>query len=259
MKKFRCITVVFVMALLFLSVNVAFAVNEQYEADYQKAMALKYSEKYDEAFTILNRLANSSPDIKYHFALIDTILEQFRIMKENKNPAWKTKAYAAKVKIKTMLMSNRSNPEFWLLYAKYSGLVEKDKHFQGGLKKALYYKPGYVDAYIVKGDIYFYQARITDAYETIEEDSVSYTGDYETEKYVRFFKGKEALAAYEKALKSQGITDEKKAAIYYKMAELKLQIFKNKDDSLEFWKKSVELSHDSKWGKLSNNRLNTYK
>lgn len=262
MKTSRCALFVCVLVLTVFFVHGALASDEQSEADYQEAMALKDSGKYDEAYEILRRLASAYPDNTYQLAFIDTTLEQLRILREEDNPAWKAKAKEAQWKIKSIskLSSNRNDPEFWLLYAKFSGLVEKDRHFKGGLKKFFYFKPEHVDGYILKGDIYFFEAKITDPDEFIKNDSASYTGkNYQTNKSVSFLKGEDAMSAYKSALSAQGLNNENKSAVFFKMGELSLQILNNIKDAIEFWNRSAELSSDNTWGKRSVERLKTYR
>ncbi len=223
MKKLQCVSVISMIAVIFLSFNVSFAVSEKDKSE---------------------------------LALVDALIEQSRILKESNDSTWIARAKEAKLKVKVLYMSNVNNPDYWLIYAKYSALEGKERHIDGGLKKAFYFRPGYIEAFIAKGDIYFHLAKIADPYETVEDESI-FAGINET--YVRHTKAMEAKSAYEAALKSEDIPDEKKAEVYYKQGELEMQMLKNREEAVSYWMKSISASPESKWGKLSKERFNTYK
>jgi len=255
MKTFMFISLLCLMVLLFFNTESIFGVGEEEESDYQRALNLKESEQYDEAIQIFGKLAAQYRDNKYHLHLLDAMIEQSRILKENRNSAWKARAKEAKLKVKTLYNSHATSADYWLLYARYSALEEKDHHIQAGLKKAFYFKPGYGEAFVAKGDIYLHLAKMADPYETMGDER---TLDGRTDLYVRHFKGREAKASYEAALRSADLTGERKASVYYRMGELEMQIFENKGEAIEKWKKAVSISPESKWGKLSREKLSIY-
>ena len=81
-------------------------------------------------------------------------------MKDMNMPTWKLPAKEAAYKIKLLYKTNYNNPEYWLVYAKYAALVNKERHVYGAFQKAFFFKPDYVEGYIAKGTIYTYLAKI---------------------------------------------------------------------------------------------------
>lgn len=225
---------------------------------YRKAIALKEVGDNDAAFDMFKKLTddNGKDQLRYTHALV----EQGVIMKDAKNPAWKVKAKEAAYNIKVLYRANLNNPDYWMVYAKYAALVNRERHVYGAFKKAFFFKPDYNEGHIVKGDIYTYLAKNTEPEETITSTSI--TDDLTTmmettgqDIFVRSIRGKEAKEAYETALVNQSLDNIRKAYIYYKIGELEMLIFSNKDEAARNWKKAIEIAPDSMYGKKSNELL----
>ncbi|MBI5409830.1 MAG: hypothetical protein HZA14_10735 [Nitrospirae bacterium] len=228
------------------------APDPQDEADYQNALDLIGAEKYEEAITLLTELAGKSNDFKYHYALIDAVLEKCRVMKEQNNSEWKTRMIEAQSRIKGVSRANRNNPDFWLLFVKFSGLREDERDVDSGLKKALAIKPDYIKAYILKGDVYSRLAKAAQdesIFDAVENKRMNVVN-------VREARGETSRAAYKHALESGNLSNEEKAAVLYNMGELELQIFGNKTKAEDFWNQSVSANPESKGAALSKERLN---
>lgn len=84
----------------------------------------------------------------------DAMIEQGMIMKDAKNPDLNWKAVEAQQKFKIFYRTNYNKPEYWLAYAKFAALVGKESHLSGAFKKAFFYKPNYIEGFILKGDLY---------------------------------------------------------------------------------------------------------
>ncbi len=225
------------------------APDDQTGEDYLQALSLQESAKYDEAIQILSRLVYKNQDVKYHLALIDALLEKSWDMKEAGNKNWKAVAIEGKTKIKDIYRDNLTNADYWILYSKLSAIVDRERNLSGGIKKALYYRPGDVKTLIIKGDLFFRLAKTTSRNHVFDDES----GD------TRKSRARKAKQAYKSALKDKNLSDEQRAYVCYSLGELNSQLFHDKRSSAKFWEQSVQASADSKWGTLSKERLDSNK
>ncbi len=221
---------------------------------YKKAIILIEGGDYDAAYDILKKLITENPDNnKYQLSYADTVLDQCIAMKMANNSLWKLKAKEGGAKIKALSRKMSGNADYYLAYAKYLWIAEtrKESNIYKTIDKALYYKPDYPHAYIVKGDIYFGLARDFNPVEQ-QMDSAALTGSPVSTKTSL---ADTALASYTKALASPDLNDRKKAYVYYKMGELEYQILNNSTRARANWEKAASLSPDSKTGELAKKRL----
>ncbi|HTZ18145.1 MAG TPA: hypothetical protein VMB78_06860 [Dissulfurispiraceae bacterium] len=221
---------------------------------YQKAIDLKEKGEYEAAIEMLQKLVDENQgDAKYEIARLDAIVEQSRDMKEAGNMAWRIKAKEAGYRIKTMLSANGGNGDYWVVYAKYSWIVEtnKETHITKALQKAFYYKPDNPEAYIVQADYYFDKAVY--ARGDNGQNSMMQGVGTNTESD-RFGLAKAAKSSYESALRGK-LSNARKAYVYYKMGSLEERIFQENDSAGKYWARAVKLSPDSRAGKLAGNRL----
>ncbi|MFA5846625.1 MAG: tetratricopeptide repeat protein [Thermodesulfovibrionales bacterium] len=228
--------------------------SQESEELYKKAIILIEGGDYDAAYDILKKLISENPDNnKYQLSYADTILDQCVVMKMANNSLWKLKAKEGGAKIKALSRKMSGNADYYLAYAKYLWLAEtrKESNIYKTIDKALYYKPDYPYAYIVKGDIYFGLARDFNPVEQ-QMDSAALTGSPVSTKTSL---ADTALASYTKALANPDLNDRKKAYVYYKMGELEYQILSSSTRARANWEKAVSLSPDSKTGELAKKRL----
>jgi tetratricopeptide (TPR) repeat protein len=255
-KKMYFLGVFFCVSFIVWGVNIACAeelsVPAKQDELYKRALALKEDGNYDAAFEIFKKLASENPnDSKYEISYLDIILDQCITMKALNNSAWMTKAKEVGGKIKTLYTKYARNAEYYLVYAKYSWLVEakREAHITKALEKSLYFKPNNPDAYILKGDIYLDQAKKADS---VEQHDEALKGSSTTSRQSL---AETAKTSYESALKSPDLSDRKKAYVYYKMGELESQIFGKKDIAKANWEKAAALAPDSKSGKSAREML----
>ncbi len=228
---------------------------EESEELYKKALALHEDGNYEAADEIFKKLINADPgNNKYQTGHIDTLLEQILILKEAKNPEWETKAKDAGSKIKFLHRANVSNADYYLVYAKYSWIIEtkKESNISKALEKAFYFKPNYCNAHITKGDIYLGLAKVSST--TVQTaDSTSLTGGGSV--YPKYSLGMIAKSAYESALSCPDLSNKKKAHIYYQLGELEIFALGDKEKAKASWEKAVSFSPDSRAGKSAKERL----
>lgn len=256
-KKMYFIVVCFCVSFIVWNVNIACAEDPSVQAKqdelYTKALTLKEDGAYDAAYEILKKLVDENPNVsKYELSYIDTVLDQSLIMKESGNSLWKVKAKEAGPRIKKIYSTHTRNADYYLVYAKYSWIIEarKEAHIYKALDKAFYFKPGYGNAHILKGDIYFYRAKNASPYEPPPDNALAGSSPP-----ARHSLAKEARISYESALSDTNLDNKRKAYVFYKIGELESRIFGNKEAAKTNWEKAVSLSPDSRGGRLSRERL----
>lgn len=223
---------------------------------YDKAMALKEEGNNNGALDVLKKIMdeNLSKDVlKY----TDALIEQCMIMKDANNPVWKTRAIDASQKVKMLYRTNFTNPEYWLVYAKFSALVNKERHVNGAFKKAFYFKPDFIKGYIVKGDLYYYLAKNMDPSSSYTSSSITgeTTETNDKSNSPRYVAGINARDAYSVAVNSSTLDNKKKSSLFYKLGELEFIILSNKPAAISNWEKAVELDAESVYGKRAKERL----
>jgi tetratricopeptide (TPR) repeat protein len=254
-KKMYFVVVCFCVSFIVWSVNIACAeeLNVQAKQDelYTKALTLKEDGDYDAAYEILKKLVDENPNVsKYELSYIDTVLDQSLIMKESGNSLWKVKTKEVGTRIKKIYSTHTRNAYYYLVYAKYSWIIEarREAHIYKALDKAFYFKPGYGNAYILKGDIYFDRAKNASTNEQIDVVMGTHAPSRDS-------LAKEARNSYESALSDSNLNNKRKAYVLYKIGELESQILGNKEAAKTSWEKAATLSPDSKAGKLARERL----
>ena len=224
------------------------------DQQYQHALSLKDKGEYDAAIRILQNLVDENQgNVRYEIARLDAIIEQSRDLKEAGNAGWKIKAKEVRYRIKVMHAANAGNGDYWVLYAKYSWIVESNKetHITKAIEKALFYKHDNPEAYIVQADYYFDKAVNTsgDGRQNTMMQGISTNAEGD-----RFSYAKMAKASYESALKGN-LRAARKAYIYYRMGSLEERIFQENASARKDWESAVKLSPESLAGRLARNRL----
>jgi len=215
----------------------------QHEESYKKAEDLREDGEYDAAFDIMRRLADESPDVRYKIACIDVILDQTKALKDANNPMWRIKAKEAKSRIELLKGFAAGNAYYFLVWSRYSWIVgaRRDKHIYGALEKAFSYKPNYLEAFILKGDIYLDLARNA-ARADQPQDKRSFSDT--------------ARASYDAALANPEITDKKKAYVLLRLGELEDHILGNKAAAKADWEKAISAAPGSRAGEQAKKLLN---
>jgi len=224
---------------------------------FDNAMSLREEGKKDAAMDMLKKIMDtcSNDELKY----TDAMIEQCVIMRDMNNYDWKMKAVEAQRKVKILLRTNYTNPEYWLVYAKFAALVDEENHLTGAFKKAFFYKPNFIEGYILKGDLYSYFAKNTSPSSTAANSAVTKKDNAmrtrNKENSLRYIRGVKAKDAYYVALNSMSLDNKKKSYVFYKKGELEHIILSNKAEAIRNWKKAAEFDPDGIYGKISKERL----
>ena len=220
---------------------------------YEKALILRDEGDYNVAIEIFQNLKRENPDVsEYELGYLDTAIEQSISLKESHNPEWNKRVREIGSKIKSLYRTYSTNAYYYLVYAKYSYLVEakRQSHIFKALEKAFYYKPHYSYGLIGKGDIYFGLARSAEPSDQKEVTSLGMSSIDSRQSFAMT-----AKTSYKSALSTTDLTNRKKAYIYYKMGNLENEIFGNKEAAKAAWEKAVSLAPDSRAGKNASARL----
>ena len=248
MKNFRMCAVIIAVLMAVSFASQTWALDQSQEEEYRKARRLLTESKTKKAMSIFTDLAkDNSSSFKIRLGIIDTNIEEARILKSGKKDGWKNKIYAAFGDLKSIFRANATSPEIYLSFAKCYWVNNRFLKANKSIKKALYYKPGYTEAFILRGDMFSRKAE----YLRINPDDSD--SEYEKRQAVRT-----AKLSYEKALSGNDIDTYTQALVNYKLGNF---LTKNgyKTKGIEYLDKAVELSPDSFWGKKSRERLNELK
>jgi|WetSurMetagenome_2_1015567.scaffolds.fasta_scaffold00030_67 hypothetical protein len=254
MKSLKLAAVLFAVCLI-LAGSVYAADRADVEERYRQAIALRENGDYDSSIDILHKLMNDNRGLsRYEIAWLDVILDQGREMKGSGNPAWKIKAVAAGHRIKAIRAANTGNPDYWVVYAKYSCLMEtrKEGYVTKALMKSFVYKPNNPEAYIAQADYYVDSARQSgiDAGSQYGMGNVTGNGG----EVNKFNLAKSAKASYEAALAGP-VSAARKAYILLNLGDLEARLLGDREAAKKYWAGAVELAPDGKFGKLAAQRL----
>lgn len=226
------------------------------EAKYQEAKKLLCEGKLDEALSVFTKLSKEVPsDLRLKLGVIDTTTEQAKVFKAQNNPVWKTKIYKAFGDLKRLFPANKTSPDIYLSFAKCYWVNNRLDKADTSLRKALYFNPSYMDAYIFKGNMYLEEGKILKkAISPVPTDAF----DSDHEKYEKYCsKSKESFKSA-LGLSSES-NNETKAMIHLRLGDTFHDLYDNKEGAIEEWNKAATLAPDCIWGKEAKQKLNKYK
>ncbi|MGA1840638.1 MAG: tetratricopeptide repeat protein [bacterium] len=223
------------------------------EAEYEKGKKLLCEGKLDEALSIFTKLSKDNPsDLRLKLGFIDTTTEQARVFKEKNNPVWKTKIYEAFGDLKRLFPSNKTSPEIFLSFAKCYWVNNRLEKADTSLRKAFYYNPGYMEAYIFQGTMYLEEGK---ALKKIISPVPTDTLDRDHDKFEKYCS--KAKESFESAL---GLSSENNAEttamIHLRLGDTYQYLYNNKEDAQKEWNKAVSFAPDCMWAKEAKEKLN---
>lgn len=257
MNLFRLLCGVVIVCSLLCSGTVCSAdpLSQEGAAGYRNAVELFRNHQHADALSAFVRLVQAYDSNKsYQFGRLAALVEIAKEEKERNNDAWKGKAKEAAAIIKQMYRQHMTDPEYYLVSARYYTLIERERELDVVIRKALHYRADPAETDIVKGDAYFWLARMTDPQEVKERASVMSASP---NLYARHDKAMKSKAAYDAALKTASLAGERKAYAYSMLSELERTMFRNKDQVTAYRMKAAEASPGSFWGKKSAEALRT--
>ncbi len=247
---FLCIT-----AMIGFNIPQSWSQELNQEKDYQRAQTLLGEGKLEEALVLLKKLSTDNPSgLKFRLGLINAKIEKARVLKVRQNPAWKKNIYQAFDDLKSIYRANRTSPELYLSFAKCYWLINQPRKTELFLRKAFYFNPGYIEAYIFRGNINLENGQKIKNFvgESEKDDFEDNKKDFEDNK-------RRARDSYLKLLSAPDIDGVTKGLAHYKLGKTYYDLYQNKRKASKQWKMAVSVSPESLWGKKAQERLNALK
>lgn len=238
-----------VIAGLFLCLGLIPSVASDLPAILSREDAVsRYKEgRLNEAVAAFDKLLAEKPgDDGLKIWRATVILEQARRMKEEKDAAYKGRIAGAYAALKPLVSRNADNPDWYYAMAKAFWLNDRASKARKAIAKALYYRPGFPEAYILLGDLAFDEG--------LNAPPPSLTGP--PVNPMEEFAAK-ASAEYERALQSQGLPPELCAEAYYRLGLVELVLRQKKGTAREWWSKAAAIAPKGRFGKMSQGKLDT--
>jgi len=198
------------------------------------------SEEAVQAFASLSAASPSDESLKIWHAL--AILDTAYFLRLGNLGGEDTLAERAYAILKPLRVSQRENPVWYYALAKAFFLNDRSHKGKKAIEKALYYRPGYPEAYILLGDI-AYNYGLNTVRQTWTEANPREEGRADSRKN------------YMHVLQISGLRPELKAEVEYKMGEVERRLAGRKDVAREWYEKSAATAADSRYGKLAAKRL----
>lgn len=169
-------------------------------------------------------------------------IQKAQDLKDRGDPQWRYQAKTIAVAIKRNYRAHAYNIDYWWAYTQYSILVERTRHIKKGIAKVLYFDAHHQEALILKGDVYFKEAK---GMPLDAGDDFGITRD-DVES--------DSRKAYRAALNAPHITKENTARVYYQLGEMAKE-FRKRDKAKRHWKKAITVAPESSWANLARSRL----
>ena len=144
MKYVRLLVLLCVVGLVVFKVSESWALEPVQEEKYELAQTLLEHGNLEDALRIFSQLSSENPShLGLRLGVINTTIEQSRVLKVSKNPAWQDKIYQAFGDLKKIYRANIASPEMYLSFAKCYLVNNRVGKAEKSLRKAFYYKPDY--------------------------------------------------------------------------------------------------------------------
>lgn len=248
MKRVTLLVFLIVIGLLSVAAKRTMALDEAQQKEIQKARILLLNERIEEAKKIFEELSQTNgSDFEVRRGIIDTTIEEARILKSGDMDGWKNKVYTAFTELENIYRTNATSPEIFLAFAKCYWINNRTSKAEKSLKKAFYYSPNYSEAYIFRGDMYLAEAK------KIKASSVF--DNYESDNNIKMRRMiNRAKSSYESAITIGKMNDTLKATAYYKPGEFNSYIG-DEVKAIDHWRKGAAISGDDHWSRKSQLRL----
>ncbi len=245
MRTLRLSFALVIIVAISLVATTSMAIDVTQNEEYKKAKLFLMEEKTQEAKDIFTKLLEeNSGDLNVQLGLIDTTMEEARILQSKKRGGWKSKIYSAFGELKGLYRANATSHALYVSFAKCYWLNNRFGKAEKSLKKAFYYDPDNFEGLVLKGDMFFARSKIV----TIDPNDMS-ASDRETYNRMRI-----SRESYEKAL-SMNADPSAQAMIHFRLGDL-YAYHHRKAKRAEQLKKAIEISPDSYWGVKAQEALN---
>lgn len=236
-----------VLALLlsgFCSV-VSNAAEADLPAAREEALALYRDGRAEEAVAAFDTLSGRFPSddsLKVWKAL--AWLEQARQMREEKKPEYQALVIRSYTVLKPLAGRQLDNPDWYYAMAKAYWLNNRSLKADKALKKAIFYRPVFPEAWMLLGDLAF-------------EEGVNAPPPPLTGSPVNPLEegAKKAGDEYRRVLNAPGLRPDLQAEACYKMGLVESVLRKKTDPARDWWGKAVAAAPGSWYGKSAQEKL----
>lgn len=160
-------------------------------------------------------------------------LEKIAELKLKKDSSWEKELEEVYLELRRLSYEKQNSSELYLLFAKsyrYNGRIDKAIK---ATEKALFFKPLYIEALILNGDLH-------------TEKFLEYGNNSEQEK---------AVESYEIALQIAELDNNVVSGIYLKLGDLNNFFPISKKTAKAYWKKAYEIAPESSSAKMALERM----
>ena len=180
--------------------------------------------------------APSDMELSSQIASIDTTIQELRRIKLSGSSEWKTKFKQVDHSLDVLEKRYKRSPDVYLCRAKSLEAIEKLPHAEKYIQKALSVSRNFPPAYMLKGDMYVW-------------DAMKSSPQYNRNKDLKI-----AVDAYESAIKSSSDKDFQ-ALTYSKMGNALADLGGSQEKAKAYWQKAVDIAPASEGARLSKSRM----
>ncbi len=193
--------------------------------------------RYSQPETFKPPLEAYSSDVQQQLAQIDPMLEEVRQLKSSGNLTWKIRIKEVFVALKPILGRHPTSPEVYLYYAKAYYLAEKLRKANKCFKKAAYYNPRYVEAFVLQGDMnYEFGIKIgSERSRTYKLDTI-------------------AVNAYGAAARAQA-DNSFQSMMYFKIGNVYAELSEDYQKARLYWQKAVSVNPNGEIAQRAGDKL----
>jgi len=235
----------FVVLLVSLCHMIALASEPISSAGMEAAIALYRNGRADEATVAFDNLVRQFPaddSLKVWKTL--AMLEKAIQMKEEKVPGYKALAVRSYAILKPLTYKMADNPDWYYAMAEAFWLNDRPMKAEKAIKKALYFRQDFPEAYMLLGDM---------AYDDgLNAPPALLTGPPINPMEEWAIK---ASAQYERVLNMQPLGPELGAEACFKMGMVELALRGKKESARIWWRKALNLAPQSRYGKLAQEKV----
>ncbi|HEX9191606.1 MAG TPA: hypothetical protein VF847_05880, partial [Candidatus Deferrimicrobiaceae bacterium] len=198
-----------------------------------------------EAVTAFENLSGKNPaddSLKVWKAL--AWLEQARQMREEKKPGYQALVERSYAVLKPLAGRQSDNPDWYYAVAKAYWLNNRSMKADKALKKAIFYRPVFPEAWMMLGDLAFEEG--------VNAPPPPLTGPPGNPSEVGATKAGEE---YTQVLNTPGLRPDLQAEACYKMGLVESVLRKKTDPARDWWGKAVAAAPGSRYGALAQEKL----
>jgi len=211
----------------------------------EAAIDLYRNGRVEEAAVALDNLVRESPEddsLKVWKAL--AMLEKANRMREEKVPGYKTSVVQAYAILKPLAYRMSQDPDWCYAMAKAYCLNDRPMKAEKALKKALYFRQVFPEAFMLLGDI-AYEEGVNAPPPPLSGPPIN----------PREEGASKATVQYDRVLKVQPLRQALAAEASYKQGMVELALRDKKEKAVECWQRAVAAAPQSRYGKMAQERL----